>query len=302
MTHSSTPHLPPLDGLLAALAAVKAGSFSGAALALGISHAAVSRRIEIVENWAGQRIFERHARGVVPTPDGQRILTRIAHALDQIEQLSHRRHKPQPFPVVRVGVTPSFARFWLLPRLHVLEGSPQDLRIEVVASLMHADLAGGEVDLAIRYGRGDWKEGGAEKLFDESLFPVMGSGLLPTGKEGDAIFLMSLPLLHSGDTTNWRTWAAAHRVPFAPKIADRTLTDYSMALEAAKAGLGVALWNRGLHSLDEFGITLVGTDRRRASSPLSYYLLSRQLEAHAPPALLAERIRLAAKAATPARG
>lgn len=156
--------LPSIDSMTAALAVSQFGSFSAAAIELNITHAAVSRRVATLEAWAGIKVFKRHTRGVVPTEEGQRILARLDAALTQIEELSIPRKTKHVLPPVRVAVTPSFARFFLLPKLSLLSGTPNDIHIEVIASLNHADLLGGEVDLAIRYGRGAWKKTHAVRL------------------------------------------------------------------------------------------------------------------------------------------
>lgn len=140
MAYSSTLHLPSLESLIAAFTAARLGSFSAAALDLEITHAAVSRRIAAAEEWAGVRLFARHGRGVVVTPDGQRILARAALAVDQIADLADRPQRQERVPVVRVAVTPSFARFWLLPRIRDLEGNPSSFRIDIAADLRHADI------------------------------------------------------------------------------------------------------------------------------------------------------------------
>jgi DNA-binding transcriptional LysR family regulator len=295
MAYSSTLHLPPLESLVAAFTAARVGSFSAAALELDITHAAVSRRIVAAEKWAGVRLFDRHGRGVVVTPDGQRILARAALAVDQIAELADRPLKQKRVAVVRVAVTPSFARFWLLPRIRDLEGHPADLRVEVVADLKHADLAGGKVDLAIRYGRGGWKLGPERRLLDETLQPVAMAGLVPPKARLRAADVIALPLLHDGDSGNWKAWAACHQVSFAPKPADRTFADYGLALEAAGGGLGVALWNRGLHALAECPHDMVPLGAFPVSSPLGYFLLSRPAGESTPIALVAERIRAACR-------
>jgi DNA-binding transcriptional LysR family regulator len=63
MDHSF-PSLPPIDALVAVLAAVESGSLTQAAESLGVTHGAISRRIAAVEAWLGTPIFERHGRGV----------------------------------------------------------------------------------------------------------------------------------------------------------------------------------------------------------------------------------------------
>jgi len=295
MAYSSTLHLPPLESLVAAFTAARLGSFSAAALELDITHAAVSRRVGAVEKWAGVRLFDRHGRGVVVTPDGQRILARAALAVDQIADLADRPQRQKRVPVVRIAVTPSFARFWLLPRLRDLEGQPSNFRIEVVADLRHADIAAGKVDLAIRYGRGGWKVGMERRLFDETLQPVVAPGLSLFRARLRCADVIALPLLHDGDAGNWKAWAAFHRAPFVAKPADRAFADYALALGAASAGLGVALWNRELHSLNEYNGTLVPLGVFHMPSPLGYYLLSRLGEENTPTACVAERIQVACR-------
>jgi len=287
MAYSSLSRLPPTDNLAAALAALRLGSFSAAAIELGITHAAVSRRIAVVEEWAGERLFERHGRGVQPTPNGQRILTRIEVALDQIALLGHAGKAGRTRPTVRLAVTPSFTRYWLLPRFQSIEGNPSTVRLEIVAGLTHADLLGGEVDLAIRYGRGNWKVGTEQKLYDETLIPVVARSMLRGSAAIQPRDIARWPLLHGGDVTNWKSWATVHGHKLTAKGSDRILVDYAIAIDAALAGLGVALWIRELHDLPE---GLVAFDAFPAKSPLGYYLLSRTGDVDSPASGVASRI------------
>lgn len=276
-----------MESLAAALAALRLGSFSAAALELGLTHAAVSRRVAIAEEWAGAKLFERHGRGVTPTPNGQRVLARVEVSLSQISNLGGSRAK-RSLPMVRVAVTPAFARFWLLPKLRALESDPADVRVEVVADLKHSDLVGGEVDLAIRYGRGRWHIGDEQKLFEEPLVPVIAQSLrnaLPARLRPKD--LMKWPLLHSGDTSNWQSWMEAHGQLAPIKAADRIFLDYALALDAAANGLGIALWNRGLHKVPN---GLVAMDGFAAVVDLAYYLISRRGDTNSPAAIVGTRI------------
>jgi len=285
MTHSSAPSLPPIECLLAALEAMRSGSFSAAAAALGVSHAAVSRRVAGAETWAGGRLFDRHGRGVRPTPKGQRLLTRIQQHFNDIEALVDRSRQPKARETVRLAVTPSFARYWLLPRLQRLEG--EDLRIEVLASQQHTAIGGGEVDLAIRYGRGGWGKGVETALLDEWLVPMVRMGAFRSVPvTGDQV--LTLPLLHDADTFLWRSWARQRGLRFRAKNGDRVLADYGLAVEAAGAGLGVALWNRGLHELPP-GMVAV-EDGALSEPPLRHYLLQAPDRASGPAARLATRL------------
>ncbi len=241
--HSSLNSFPPVDCLVAALVAQQLGSFSAAAVELGVTHAAISRRVAGAESWAKAQLFERHARGVRVTPHGQRLLSRIKQSFQDIELLIDRPQKFRARALVRIATTPSFARFWLLPRLKRLEGT--DLRIEIVASNLHNELLSGTIDLAIRYGRGGWRVGAEHALFAEKLVPV---GLASRSESFDQQSMQQV-LLHNGDTVLWRSFAKFNGLVFQPKATDRVLGDYALAIDAACAGLGFALWNPSLHTL-----------------------------------------------------
>lgn len=239
----SSGHLPPLDCLVAVLEASRAGSFSATAEALGVTHAAISRRVHVVEHWLGTALFERHGRGVRPTPAGQRFVAEVEAALAGIRESAERWKPRAELPTVRISVLPSFARLWLLPRLAVLQGTPARVRIELVLEHRLADLGEGGVDLAIRYGRGRSTPGGDSRLLlRETLFPVAAPRLAAQlGTHPGPARIAALPLLHDSDASQWRSWLADGGHRLRPKSSDRRFEDYDLVLVAACAGLGVAL-------------------------------------------------------------
>ncbi len=289
MSYSSPLRLPPIDCLVAALVALRAGSFTTAAATLGVTHAAISRRVAGAEAWAGYPLFERHGRGVRPTPEGQRLLIRLAQQFEEIDALVVGGRHPRARDLVTLAVTPSLARFWLLPRLAALEDD--DLRIEVLASYRHADLNAGEADIAIRYGRGNWGLGSETPLFNEALIPVHAPGLADHRRQAEQ--LLAAPLIHSADPSLWRGWARHFGMTYRAKAADRIVADYSLAIDAAIAGLGVALWNRGVHDLP------AGLEAVRSAAwfepPLRYYLLEAKGRQRAALTRLSTRLGQAAR-------
>jgi DNA-binding transcriptional LysR family regulator len=298
MAHSLSVSLPPMECLLAAFAAARLGSFSAAAAELGVTHATISRRVAGAESWAGTKLFDRHGRGVQPTPNGQQLLIRLAQALDQMNAVVDRERAPRRRPVVRLGVTPTFARYWLLPRLAALERD--DLQIDVVAELRAADLEHGEVDLAIRYGRGGWNFEHEEALFDEHVLPVASPAAFPGFARAEPEEILELPLLFSNDTRLWRGWCAHHELRLHRKPADRALTDTALVLEAAVVGLGATLWLTSLGPMDKVPAGLVARPDLMAPAPLRYHLVMRAPRPGGPAARLAERIRAAVReSATP---
>lgn len=282
-----------MEALTAALAAARLGSFTAAAEALGTTHAAISRRVAAAERWAGVLLFERRARGVVATTEGQRVLSRVEAALDQVALLGARAQRRHGLPTVRLACTPAFARFWLMPRLRALEGSPPGVRLDILPDLRLVKLESGEAELAIRRGRGGWRGVQEEKLLDERLVPALAPALLGAGRRAPgAADLLALPLLHDGDTSNWRFWAAAQGCTLRPKSADRNLGSYALAVDAALNGLGVVLWKRSLHAPAP---ELRTVEALAVEGPLGYFLLQRAMPDHAPAAGVADRLVQAAR-------
>ncbi|WP_338801933.1 LysR substrate-binding domain-containing protein [Pseudomonas sp. RSB 5.4] len=289
MTYSSDDILPPFEALQAALAAASTGSFTAAAAELEVTHATISRRVEMAEKWFQCPLFDRHARGVAVTATGQIALAKVAHAFDQLKQSRQPRPVGHTLPIVRLATTPSFARFWLIPRLTELEGTTQDLRLELLTSALNASLSSGEVDLAIRYGRGQWNDGDEEPLFEESLCPVVSPEVLAMNEQTLSL-IQDAALLHTGDTTLWRAWMSHHGKRLTSKPIDRVMGDYAQAIEAARSGLGIALWNPAIHSLDVFNGQLVALNELSCPSPLRFFLLSKPGPAHTPPMRVRSRL------------
>ncbi len=146
MDHSSDNMLP-LETLRAFEAAARTGSFSAAAEKLNITHGAVSRQIAKLEGWTGLKLFDRGARGVSLTIEGNRLHLRTSEAFALISSNSDRWVEPRGTAVVRLASIPSLSGLWLMPRMEVLENSPTKLRIILDIDNRQADLADEGIDL-----------------------------------------------------------------------------------------------------------------------------------------------------------
>ena len=185
MAHSLET-LPPLDTLRAFEAAARAGSFSAAASTLNLTHGAISRRIARLEGWLGLRVFERQARGIALTPEGQRLFQRTQEAFALIADTSDRWSEPRGPAVVRVNSMPSVCSLWLMPRVARFEAGDPPLRVILLIDQRTVDLADMGVDLAIRCGRGGLPGRISVKLFEEWCFPIAAPDLARRIGAGDA--------------------------------------------------------------------------------------------------------------------
>lgn len=271
MDHSSTPVLP-LETLRAFEASARTGSFSAAAEKLNVTHGAVSRQIAKLEAWLGLRLFERGARGVALTSEGQRLFLRTAEAFALIADTSDRWSEPRGAAVVRVSSIPSVSGLWLIPRLSRLEAGEPSLRIVLHVDHRQTDLGDEGIDLAIRCGRGAVHGRISVKLFEEWCFPIATAELAAKAGTGAPERLLDFPLIHDSDASGWRAWFAARHIDYRPRPRDRRFEDYNLVLDAAAHGLGIALARPPLTEELLISGRLVSADPATVLNPVSYWL------------------------------
>ncbi|BCH24294.1 LysR substrate-binding domain-containing protein [Mesorhizobium sp. L-8-3] len=271
MEHSSRP-IPPLETLHAFDVAARTGSFSSAAETLNLTHGAVSRQIAKLEAWLGFKVFERGARGVSLTIEGNRLFLRTSEAFALIADNTDRWTEPRGAAVVRLATLPSICGLWLIPRLAALEAGVSPLRILLEVDKRQSDLVDEGIDLAVRCGRGRIPGRVSVQLFEEQCFPIASPALAARIGEGGAGRLLHLPLIHDSDASGWRAWFGAQGMDYRPRPQDRRFEDYNLVLDAAEHGLGIALARPPLSEARLRSGGIVAVDTRRVLNPVSYWL------------------------------
>ncbi|MBB6426899.1 LysR substrate-binding domain-containing protein [Sphingopyxis sp. JAI128] len=272
----SFDNLPPFDAIVAALAAAEERSFSGAAERLALTHGSVSRRIAQLEHWLGAPVFERLPRGVAPTPAGQRFLADASRAVAMLQRSGERWRPRKGRSVVRLSVVPSIARLVLLPALADLQGD--DLSIELIVEHRPSDVEAKESDIAIRYGRGRYEGVTSELLLRERLVPCASPGLAARIDRADPSSLLAHPLIHDSNPDHWRSWLRTQGIDYRPRAQDRRFEDYDLVLQAAAAGLGLAML-RIPTARDRYGEEiLLPISEDTIDNPLAHYMVSRESE------------------------
>lgn len=273
MDHSLPAQLPPLDTLRAFEAAARLGSFSAAAEGLNLTHGAISRQVAKLERWLGLKLFQREARGVTLTPDGDRLYVSTREAFALIGAYSDRWTEPRGTAVVRLSALPSVSSRWLMPRLTALEdGGEPRLRILFSVDHRQVDMEEEGIDLALRCGRGEVPGRLSLQLFEEWCYPVASPELARIIGSGDAKRLLNYPLIHDSSATGWRAWFAEQGLDYRPAVHDRRFEDYGLVLDAAACGLGIALARPPLAQRDIDAGRVVAVDHRIALNSVSYWL------------------------------
>lgn len=272
------PNIPQSEALQAMLAAAQTGSLSGAAEELGLTHGAVSRRIQGLEAWLGEVIFERHGRGVTLTPAGEVFARRVERSLTSIENAAADLRASTRRDLVKVSILPSVARLWLMPRILELHGEPSDLVIAINCEHRLAMVESREADIAIRAGNGCWAGLRSELLFEEVQYPLASPEIAKRLEGFGPEAILREILLHDSDAAGWRRWFSEAGCPYRPRGGERRFDDYDLTLSAAVAGLGVALARDPLSRRHEDSGVLVRLEGPVVPATQSHFVVIRSWE------------------------
>lgn len=236
--------LPSLNGLRAFEAAARHLSFTRAAAELNVTQTAISHQIRRLEEQLGLRLFVRQNRALSLTTEAQGYLPAIRAAFEDLRRATERLRRPEREGVLTVSTTASLAAKWLVSRVAAFQDANPAIEVRITTSAHLVDFRREEVDMAVRYGRGNWPGLRAQWLMAEDIFPVCSPALLrgpkPLRRPED---LAHHTLLHTTvSREDWQLWLTAAGLPVA--LASRrglTFDQSFMAIQAAVDGLGVAL-------------------------------------------------------------
>lgn len=237
--------LPPLNALRAFEAVARLGSVSRAAEELHVTHGAISRQLRALEEAAGRPLFSRQGRGLALTPTGLQLHERIGAPFARLrEGWAALRQLPLQAPFV-LGCSASVLARWMIPRLERLGRELPTLRLHLAAQedMPGAHLPG--LDAALLLAAPPWpRDWQVHELATERIGPV----LSPRGSSArrlrgqPARALGGESLLHTTSRPQaWPEWARAMRLPAHTLKPTQAFDHLYFMLEAAVAGLGVAI-------------------------------------------------------------
>ena len=243
--------LPPLTALPAFDAAARHLSFTNAAAELNLTHGAISRAVRNIEDRLGVKLFERGTRSVELTTAGAAYAAEVAAALDRISAATIVATAPRSAGVLNVSTSDGFAGRWLVPRLHRFHRANRDIDVRLSTSGVLADFVRDGIDVAIRYGTGNYGGVKAEFLAEEDVFPVCSPELLqgehPLREPSD---LKHHTLIHDNFRIDWAAWMEHVGMENVDPTGGVKFDSATYAVEAAVHGEGVLLGRSALVSAD----------------------------------------------------
>jgi LysR family glycine cleavage system transcriptional activator len=266
--------LPPLTTLPAFDAAVRHLSFTKAAAELNVTHGAISRAVRNLEEVLGLRLFERGTRSVRLTAEGAAYSADIGAALDRIAMATMTATVTKSTGVLNVSTSDGFAGRWLVPRLHRFHRANPDVDVRLSTSGALTDFIRDGIDIAIRYGEGNYDKVVSELLMEEDVSPVCSPELLqgshPLRAPED---LRHHRLIHDNFRIGWATWLQNAGLYGIDHTNGVKFESAAYAVEAAVQGEGVLLGRSALVSADLAAGRLVRPFDMAVKSRWSYYVV-----------------------------
>jgi LysR family glycine cleavage system transcriptional activator len=271
----------PLAALRAFEAAARHVSYSRAAEELNLTHGAISFQMRVLKEALGVDLFKRSGRRMVLTPEGQRLFGYVRDGFARFEQGMEDVRAARRGQMLTVSVHPGLASYWVIPRLADFQRRHPEIDVSLLPNTALTDFSREDIDMALRYGPGNWPGLIAVKLMDEEVFPVcsprFNNGVLPKQPRD----LADLPLLRDARQP-WSDWFKSIGLDLPEPERGPIYNEPSLVLQAAVAGQGIALARGALARPGIEAGHLVRLFPRGVRARFSYYIVYPPAAAAAP--------------------
>jgi len=285
------PTTPPLNALRAFEAAARLGSFARAAEELSVTPGAISQQVANLEASLGMVLFDRNGPKLSLREAGRAYLPSLHRALDEIEAatLDLVTHGAGERRLV-IGALHTLASSWLIPRLNRFQNEHPDIRpvIETLALNFATperspDLATRQMDVGLYFGDGTWPDVRADRIFEEIQVVVAKPGTIAADDRTDlnALIAGQTRLIHTTRPKAWHGWGQVNDVTISGAPGPG-FEHFFMLIEAAKAGMGIALLPRVLIEGPLADGSLEVVCEATLQNPGAYYLITPQNRIDAP--------------------
>ncbi|MEM1275403.1 MAG: LysR substrate-binding domain-containing protein [Pseudomonadota bacterium] len=230
------------EGLRTFCVVARHGQISSASQELNLTKGAVSHQIKALEGELGFDLFHREVRGVRPTQKGQQLLHVARSAFDSVDrQIMVLREERQRS--VTLGTSTYFASRWLSPRLMEFVAAHPKIRLRIQPMVDLFDLEREGIDIAVRWGRGEWSDLRIEPLFRCPAFPtaapVIAEKVTQLGLE---TAIREATLLDDRDgSPAWAEWLSEAGLPQVVRKGSLTIPDPNVRVQAVLDGQGIAI-------------------------------------------------------------
>ncbi len=232
--------MPPLTALRAFSALAEAGTMVAAGDKLNVSHAAISQQLRGLEERLGLSLLDRSGRTPALTAEGQRLATALEDGFGAIARAIEELTGRDADRPLQVSATPSFASAWLMPRLASFRAAHPQIGLMIDPSAAVKQLVPGRLDVALRYGTGEWPGVDAELLVRSPIIVVAATELVSDTRVDGPADLRNFQWFQELGTNESTDWFARFGLEHDPARGITALPG-NLMLEAARQGQGVAI-------------------------------------------------------------
>jgi LysR family glycine cleavage system transcriptional activator len=249
-------------------------NFSKAAEELNVTPGAISRAVKHLEDQLNVLLFDRETRSVRLTAVGEPYARAVRDALEQLAAATALATTRRSESTLIVSTSDGFAGRWLVPRLYRFHRAHRGVDVRVSTTGKLTNFLGDGIDIAIRYGSGNYPGLTSEFLTDEEVFPVCSPKLLkgahPLRKPED---LRHHTLIRDTYPIDWAAWLSSAKVKGVNPHKGLTFDSYTFAVEAAVQGEGVVLGRTMLVAADLAVGRLVRPFKHALNAVSSFYVV-----------------------------
>ena len=265
---------PPLEAFRFFEVAGRHQSFAKAARELGVTPGAVAHRVRTLEQYLGVELFERQPHRLALSARGESFLVEVQQILCALRKTTERFRTGDKAGGLKLVAVEAFAELWLMPRLPEFRCAHPEIVIEFETDHYEVDPARREFDVWIAFVGSVPRTVQSEVLFEETLVPVCSPSFLASGGWPEQpVDLHDCPLLYDLAWDDyWAHWFAS-REAGAPDMSRASgYRLYSMTIQAAVEGMGVALGHSLLIAPHLERGTLVKLFEPPVVAPARYFL------------------------------
>jgi len=268
------PNLPPLTAVRAFEAAARHQSFTKAAEELGMTQAAVSYQVKVLEDRLGKALFVRLPKKVELSETGRRLAPAVAAAFQGLHAAFAELRETDD-SVLAATVVHTFATNWLVPRLGAFQQLHPEIKVRIDLSGRNVDFTREDFDIGIRGARGKWPGLRADQLMPIAFTPLCSPDFLARhGPWPSPDDMLKAPRLDAHDEW-WRLWFQAAGISDTPPVAPSnvSLDVQSLLGTAAIAGQGIAMLMPAFFAADLAAGRLVQPFPLMATDGTAYWLV-----------------------------
>jgi DNA-binding transcriptional LysR family regulator len=265
-------HLPPIQCLLTFEALARLRNAGRAADELCVTPSAISHRIRQLESHIGFKLFGR--ADFTLTADGVTYLANVRIGLAAFQQMPSRRGT-RGGTRLRVAITPTFCRQFVMPRLELFRNAYPDVELVLQVSIPLLDVTAEECDLEVRFGTGGYTDVEHRLILEDTVTPVCSPSYLnefgPFDRFDTKAEVLQTRLIRS-PLEPWAPWFSSCGIDVPEPMLGGQFNDIGLIYDAASVGFGVALLRKKMGAAWLDSGRLVRLSPRAVPSPHKHYI------------------------------